>query len=130
MFECLRVGGVYKLYYFSVINLKRKIFNFVGICVSLRKKNNTFELRNYQNNLNIKMTFLEFSPVILKIEELKSYNFRFERNKLYKVKNFNFRNDDPLVLKKNYDVSYYEHMIKLEHAVGISRKKFRDKFRI
>lgn len=81
------VNNVIKITYFCITKSKRKIFKFIGLCISISKKHSSFTIKNIFNGEEIELTFCLNSPSIFKIELLKNYNFLFKKSKLYFKKN-------------------------------------------
>ena len=80
-------NDVIKITYFCISGNKRKIFKFIGLCISFSKKHNSFIVKNIFNKENIQILFKFNCPNIFKIELLKNYNFNFKKSKLYFKKN-------------------------------------------
>lgn len=84
----LNVGKVYKISYLAVAGKKRKIFNFIGLCISISKKHSSFTLRNIFNTEMIELVFPANSPIIISIILLTHYKFKFSKSRLFFKKLF------------------------------------------
>ena len=57
------------------LNRFRKIFIFTGVCVKFNKKSRSFTLKNLQGRELIEINLLVDSPFLIRIENMKGYDF-------------------------------------------------------
>ena len=126
-------GKVYKIHYLNVVNDKRKIFSFAGLCISNSYKHGSFILRNIFNKEMIELSFLKNSPFIVEVEDLKMFNLKFKKSKLFFKKLFWIKE---VVNKKKYSAGNSETKINYNSFVlppnykKIKFREIRDKYRI
>lgn len=86
LFSNISYGVAIKVLYFLVIGKSRKIFIFSGVCNKINKKAKTFSLQNFHGRERVNINFIYNSPFIIRLEELKSYNFSSKKSKKSKVR--------------------------------------------
>ena len=104
-----KVNDVIKITYFCISKNKRKIFKFIGLCISISFKHSSFIVKNIFNGENIEINFPLLSPNIFKVELLKNYNFNFKKTKLY-FKNNTFLKQPPYKNKlifNSFNTNYF-----------------------
>ena len=130
MLDSFSAGDVLKIYYFTTINRYRRMFTFVGLCTS--KKKFSFTLQNYYGKEFIIHNFCFFSPNILLLKKLLSYNFSSRLSKLYyfkklrlksKTDNFNLN-----LSTTSLDPTFYIYQSK--YLKTKEKKRLRNKFRV
>ena len=129
----IKTGKVYKIYYLNIINEKRKVFSFTGLCVSYSKNHGSFILRNIFNKEMVELLFLENSPFIIKIEDLKMFNFKFKKSKLFFKKLFWIKEVvQKKIIKKfiPYKPINFNSYILPNNYKKVQFREIRDKYRI
>lgn len=80
-------GYPFKMFYFLVIKKKRKVFSFLGFCISLNFNTMNFCLANSWGNQFLKITFPLVCPFILSMHRNYKYNIL-----KYRITKFYFKN--------------------------------------
>jgi ribosomal protein L19 len=81
--EKIKVGSVLYVKYLLLKEDEVKISNFIGLCVSKKKKSNSLTLKNSIKKEDIKLTINAQSPLIVSIKIIKRYKKKFRLSKLY-----------------------------------------------
>jgi ribosomal protein L19 len=77
------VGSVLYIKYLLLKEDEVKISNFIGLCVSKKKKSNALTLKNNIKKEDIKLIINMQSPLIVNIKIIKRYKKKFRLSKLY-----------------------------------------------
>lgn len=126
-------ASVLKIFYLLTLGRrKRKVCEFIGVCISFNKKKSTIILQNYYGSEFVKLIFPTNSPNILNIIELKSYNFKTRLSKLYYFKNLKLtQKTDKVVLNTSYKgVDATRYIFPTKPVYTKEKKRLRNKFRI
>jgi ribosomal protein L19 len=83
LFNLFHSGKIILTQYLLLKNDEVKITNFIGICLSLKKKSNTILLKNTIKKDEIKLLLYGHSPLIVKIKVLKKYKKKYRLKKIY-----------------------------------------------
>ena len=70
----IKIGDPLRLFYFLVIKKKRKVFSFLGFCLTISLNTLNFCLANSWGNQFLKITFPLISPFILSLHRNYKYN--------------------------------------------------------
>ncbi len=81
--EKIKVGSVLYVKYLLLKEDEVKISNFIGLCVSKKKKSNSLTLKNSIKKEDIKLIVNAQSPLIVNIKIIKRYKKKFRLSKLY-----------------------------------------------
>lgn len=81
--EKIKVGSVLYVKYLLLKEDEVKISNFIGLCVSRKKKANSLTLKNSIKKEDIKLIINAQSPLIVNIKIIKRYKKKFRLSKLY-----------------------------------------------
>lgn len=81
--EKIQVGSVLYVKYLLLKEDEVKISNFIGLCVSKKKKSNSLMLKNNIKKEEIKLIINAQSPIIINIKVIKRYKKKFRLSKLY-----------------------------------------------
>lgn len=81
--KIIKTGNVLYLQYILIKEDEIKVSNFIGLCVSIKKKSNTIVLKNTIKKENIKIIFYLHSPLLVKLNVLKKYKKKYRLSKLY-----------------------------------------------
>ncbi len=110
----IKIGRVYLVDYFLILNnKKRKIFKFIGLCVSLNKRTGAFRLENILNGEDISILFNYNSPSIYKVEQLDNY-FYPSRCAVLKKKSRTVFKDSRKIKNKNptdFDFNIFQSLV-------------------
>ena len=83
LYDFLNTG---KVVYLRCLTLKIdevRFSNFVGMCISMRKKSNTITIKNTIKKEKVQLTFCANSPLIKDVLILKKYRKRYRLRKIY-----------------------------------------------
>lgn len=98
----LNVGDPIRLFYFLVIKKKRKIFSFLGFCLSINKNTLNFSLANTVGNQFLKITFPFICPFIISMHRNYKYNvLDFRIKKFYFKKKIKIKDLTPIFSKRS-----------------------------
>lgn len=79
----IKTGKLVYIKYLLLKNDEIKISNFIGLCISIKNKNNTFLLYNIIKKDKIKLCGYLNSPLLIKFKILQKYKKKYRLNKLY-----------------------------------------------
>jgi len=79
----IKSGNIFYIQYLLIKEDELKISNFIGLCVSVKKKSNTIELKNNIKKEEVKLLIYLQSPLLLNLKILKRYKKKYRLNKLY-----------------------------------------------
>lgn len=80
----LELGCPVRIFYFLVIKKKRKVFSFLGFCLSINRNNSNFCLANTWGNQFLNIIFPLICPFILNLYKNYKYNYlKFRITKFY-----------------------------------------------
>lgn len=133
----LRLGCPIRAFYFLVIKKKRKIFSFLGFCLSINYNNLNFCLANTWGNQFLKIVFPVICPFILSLHKNYKYNYlKFRITKFYFKNKIKIKDLTPifnvkivqynifLLLLNKFFFSFYLLKKRRKHFKKI-KKKFR-----
>jgi ribosomal protein L19 len=81
--QFIKPGNIFYIQYLLLKEDEIKISNFIGLCISLKKKSNTITLKNNIKKEDVKFLFYMHSPLIINLIVLKKYKKKIRLNKLY-----------------------------------------------
>jgi len=81
--KLIKPGNIFYIQYVLIKEDELKVSNFIGLCVSVKKKSNTIELKNNIKKEEIKLLIYLHSPLLLDLKVLKKYKKKYRLNKLY-----------------------------------------------
>lgn len=91
-FDSIEIGSIYSISYFIILlNKKRKIFRFTGICSLKNKKSKTFKLFSLINGEKISILFNYHSPSLISVQKISKYTYKIKSFKLNKISNILFK---------------------------------------
>ena len=83
IYNILLKGKIIYLKYILIKNDEIRISNFIGICISIKKKSNSILLKNTVKKYEVNLTICGHSPLIIQIKILKKYKKKYRLSKLY-----------------------------------------------
>jgi ribosomal protein L19 len=81
--QLIKPGNIFFIQYLLIKEDEIRIPNFIGLCISVKKKTNTIMLKNSIKKEDIKLIFYLHSPLIINLNVLKKYKKKSRLNKLY-----------------------------------------------
>lgn len=83
----IRIGNIINITYSIIENNKKKYINYEGLIINIKNKglHKTFTIRNNIQNIGFEQIFFFYSPNIINIKKIKSFNIK--RSKLFYIRN-------------------------------------------
>lgn len=126
----LKIGYPIRIFYFLVIKKKRKVFSFLGFCLSLNYNNLNFCLANTWGNQFLKITFPLVCPFIISLHRNYKYNFlKFRITKFYFKKKIKIKDLTPIINQKTVQYNIFLLLLNKFFFSVFLLKKYRKHFK-